>query len=151
MHLSCIQQPSYEFKLFVFESNVIILFACPKTLYYMRNRITWRSRSTFDRGLLVRNTCSITGSVCKADLPNPELSVGTVRHQRTVWPRDSATCMCNIITWTNAIKCQITITSRMKSIIYSIWLLYLFWKMSNISKTLMKRYHIQTPTYSHNP
>lgn len=49
------------------------------------------SKSAWDLGLLVRKTCSMTGSVWRADLPNPVLLVGTGRQPRTIWPRDSAT------------------------------------------------------------
>lgn len=49
------------------------------------------SKLAFDMEVGVTKTCSITGSVCNADLPSPELSVGTERHPRTVCPSDSAT------------------------------------------------------------
>lgn len=55
-------------------------------------RHTWFSKSMVDMELLVRNTCSIRGSVCIAEYPKSELSVFMRRQPRTVWPRASATC-----------------------------------------------------------
>lgn len=69
--------------MFIFNVEAITNMLCRKG--------TCLSKSTFDWVLGVRNTCSITGSVSTADLPNPVLSVGTERHPITECPRDSAT------------------------------------------------------------
>uniref|UniRef100_A0A0A9CGQ2 Uncharacterized protein n=1 Tax=Arundo donax TaxID=35708 RepID=A0A0A9CGQ2_ARUDO len=48
------------------------------------------SKSALEHELLDTNTCSITGSVSRADCPKSELSVGTRRHPRTTCPSNFA-------------------------------------------------------------
>lgn len=72
-------------------ANLFFCKVIPIQSFVHQLKRTCFSKSTFESELGVRNTCSITGSVSWADLPNPVLSVGTERQPRTLWPRDSAT------------------------------------------------------------